>query len=189
MCLRPEILRAFGGFGGGLYPGGLLERRVKELVILTASHANECQFCTNAHVDIVDIEDILDEPLAMIAAPSTLGTRERLAVEYARAATLDSNHIPEQLHAELKQAFTDPELVELTFLIGYINMLNLFNNSLGVRYDGDYRILAPHRGRSRAGDRGSAALRHAPEVQYCVRSRRGCSRTVRIAKAMSSGLR
>jgi len=26
-------------------------------------------------------------------------------------------------------------------------------------------------------------------VQYCVRSRRGCSRTVRIAKAMSSGLR
>ena len=26
-------------------------------------------------------------------------------------------------------------------------------------------------------------------VQYCVRSRRGCSRTVRMAKAMSSGLR
>jgi AhpD family alkylhydroperoxidase len=142
MCLRPEILRAFGGFGEGLYPGGLLERRVKELVILAASHANDCQFCTNAHVDIVDIEDILDEPLAMIAAPSTLGTRERLAVEYSRAATLDSNHIPEPLHAELKEAFTDPELVELTFLIGYINMLNLFNNSLGVRYDGDYRILA-----------------------------------------------
>ena len=27
MCLRPEILRAFGGFGEGLYPGGLLERQ------------------------------------------------------------------------------------------------------------------------------------------------------------------
>ena len=78
----------------------------------------------------------------MIAQPSALGPRERLAVEYSRAATLDSNHIPEPLHAELKQAFTDPELVELTFLIGYINMLNLFNNSLGVRYDGDYRVLA-----------------------------------------------
>ena len=34
MCLRPEILRAFGGFGDALYPGGLLERRVQELVIL-----------------------------------------------------------------------------------------------------------------------------------------------------------
>jgi alkylhydroperoxidase family enzyme len=142
MCLRPEILRAFGGFGDGLYPGGLLERRVQELVILTASHANDCQFCINAHVDIVDIEDILDEPLALITEPATLPARERLAVEYSRAATLDSNHIPEPLLAELKEAFSDPELVELTFLIGYINMLNLFNNSLGIRYDGDYRVLA-----------------------------------------------
>ena len=154
MCLRPEILRAFGGFGDGLYPGGLLERRVQELVILTASHANDCQFCINAHVDIVDIEDILDEPLALITEPATLPTRERLAVEYSRAATLDSNHIPEPLLAELKEAFSDPELVELTFLIGYINMLNLFNNSLGIRYDGDYRVLAED-------PQGQAAVRAA----------------------------
>src|SRR4029078_2347966 len=46
---RPEILRAFAGFGDAVYPGGLLERRVKELVILTASHGNACQFCENAH--------------------------------------------------------------------------------------------------------------------------------------------
>jgi hypothetical protein len=32
-------------------------------------------------------------------------------------------------------------LVELTFLVGYINLLNLFNNSLGVRYRSDYRAL------------------------------------------------
>jgi AhpD family alkylhydroperoxidase len=142
MCLRPEILRAFGGFGNALYPGGLLERRVQELVILTASHANECQFCENAHCDIVDLGGILDDPLTLIAQPGSLAQRERLAVEYTRAATLDSNHVPEPILAELKQAFSDPELVELTFLIGYINMLNLFNNSLGVRYDGDYRVLA-----------------------------------------------
>ena len=37
MCLRPEILRAFAGFGSSVYPGGLLERRVKELVIIAAS--------------------------------------------------------------------------------------------------------------------------------------------------------
>jgi alkylhydroperoxidase family enzyme len=48
MCLRPEILRAFAGFGGAVYPGGILERRVKELVIITASQRNDCQFCTNS---------------------------------------------------------------------------------------------------------------------------------------------
>ena len=60
MTLRPEILRAFAGFGRCVYPGGLLERRVKELVIITASRANDCQFCLNSHCDLVHIEDIVD---------------------------------------------------------------------------------------------------------------------------------
>ena len=44
---------------------------------------------------------------------------------------------------QLHEHFSDPELVELTFLIGYINMLNLFNNSLQVRYNGEYSLLEP----------------------------------------------
>jgi hypothetical protein len=39
---------------------------------------------------------------------------------------------------DLKQLFLEPEIVELTFLIGFINMLNLFNNCLQVRYHDDY---------------------------------------------------
>jgi AhpD family alkylhydroperoxidase len=143
MCLRPEILRAFAGFGGSVYPGGLLERRVKELVIITASETNECQFCVNSHCDLVSIASILDEPLTLVATPETLVPRERLAIQYTRAAMADSNHIPEPLMREVREAFSDPELVELSFLIGYINMLNLFNNLLEVRYAGEYQVLAP----------------------------------------------
>jgi AhpD family alkylhydroperoxidase len=143
MCLRPEILRAFAGFGGAVYPGGILERRVKELVIITASERNACQFCTNSHVDLVDLGGIATEPLALVAAPETLVPRERLAVEYTRALMTDSNAVPAELRAELHEHFSDPELVELTFLIGYINMLNLFNNGLGVRYHGEYALLQP----------------------------------------------
>ena len=53
----------------------------------------------------------------------------------------DSNAIPEPLAQQLHEHFSDPELVELTFLIGYINMLNLFNNCLQVRYNGEYSLL------------------------------------------------
>ena len=102
MCLRPEILRAFAGFGNSVYPGGLLERRVKELVIITASQANECQFCTYSHCDLVSIANILDEPLALVAQPESLAPRERLAVDYTRAAMADSNRIPESLMATLE---------------------------------------------------------------------------------------
>ena len=143
MCLRPEILRAFAGFGGAVYPGGLLERRVKELVIITASQRNQCQFCTESHCDLVDIAGILADPLTVIDEPERLAVRERLAVAYTRAAMADSNGIADDLADRLHRQFTDPELVELTFLIGYINMLNLFNNCLGVAYNGEYSVLAP----------------------------------------------
>jgi 4-carboxymuconolactone decarboxylase len=143
MCLRPEILRAFAGFGHAVYPGGLLERRVKELVIITASERNDCQFCTYAHLDLVDIAGIVDEPLAAIGDSTSLPPRERLAIEYTRAAMTDSNTVPEPLIRQVHEHFTDPELVELSFLIGYINMLNLFNNLLGIRYNGEYALLRP----------------------------------------------
>jgi AhpD family alkylhydroperoxidase len=143
MCLRPEILAAFAGFGNSVYPGGLLERRVKELVIITASKSNDCQFCTDSHCDLVDIAGIVDDPLVVIEHPHGLAPRERLAIEYTRAVMADSNAIPEPLGQQLHEQFSDPELVELTFLIAYINMLNLFNNSLDVRYNGEYGLLRP----------------------------------------------
>ncbi len=141
MCLRPEILEAFAGFGNCVYPGGLLERRVKELVIITASKTNDCQFCTNSHCDLVDIADIVKDPLSVIDDIDSLAPRERVAVAYTRAAMTDSNAIPVPLSQQLHEHFSDAELVELTFLIGYINMLNLFNNCLQVRYNGEYAIL------------------------------------------------
>lgn len=141
MCLRPGILRGFAGFGGAVYPGGLLERRVKELVIITASQTNACQFCTFSHVDLVGIAGIVEDPLALIENGPAMTDRERLAVAYTRAAMADSNAIPETLVAQLHEQFSDPEFVELSFLIGYINMLNLFNNLLGVRYNGEYAML------------------------------------------------
>ncbi len=142
MSLRPEILRAFAGFGGCVYPGGLLERRVKELVIITSSRTNECQFCTASHNDLVRIEGIIDDPIALLdRQPTAMTPREQAAVDYTRAVMADSNDIPAPLATQLKALFSDAELVELAFLIGFINMLNLFNNALGVRYHGEYRAL------------------------------------------------
>ena len=145
MSLRPELLRAFAGFGDALYPGGLLERPVKELVILESSRANACQFCTESHVALIRRLGIAAEPIDALDDAAARTERERLALEYTRAAMHDSNRVPDELFARLKQQFTEPEVVELTFLIGFINMLNLFNNCLQVRYRDDYASLDPEK--------------------------------------------
>ena len=91
----------------------------------------------------MDIAHIVADPLVVIDDTSSLSVRERLGVEYTRAAMRDSNHVPESLWQQLHEHFSDPELVELSFLVGFINMLNLFNNLLGVRYNGEYSVLKP----------------------------------------------
>jgi AhpD family alkylhydroperoxidase len=138
MSLRPEILGGFAAFSNAIYPGGILERRLKELVILQSSRANACQFCINSHISMVKLAGLSDDPLKLLDSPDQHTPREALALEYIRSAMADSNRVSGELFERLRQAFTEPEIVELTMVIGLINMLNLFNNCLHVRYGGDY---------------------------------------------------
>src|SRR6185369_1820974 len=130
-AMNEKVLRAFAGFES-IYPGGDLERGILEKVILRVSQLHECQFCTNSHVAIMSGLGMSSD-----LSPEALSERERLALAYAEKMTQDSNQIPENLFNDLRQLFSEPELVELTFLIGFITMLNRFNNALQIRYSGE----------------------------------------------------
>lgn len=141
MALSPEVLKAFAATGSAIYPGGAVERRVKEVIILESSRRNACQFCTESHVSIVKSMGV-KEPLELLDTPAAMTERERLAVEYTRAAQRDSNRIPDELFAQLRSVYTDAEIVEITAMIGLIAMLNMFNNCLQVTYRGEYETAA-----------------------------------------------
>jgi len=138
LALRPELLQGFVALSAGLYPGGIVERDVKERVILEASRRNECQFCTNVHVAIARMHGVGDDPIRLLDEPTRMTERQRLALEYTRAAMQDSNRVSNDLFEHLRELFTDAEIVEITFLIGNINALNMFNNCLHVTYHGEY---------------------------------------------------
>ena len=138
LAMRPELLASFSTFGSSVYPGGILDRVLKEKVILKASLMNECQFCASSHISLMRQLGISDDPVVAVENLDLLSPREKAALAYTEVVTRDSNRVSDILFAEIKQHFTDPEIVELTFLIGFINMLNRFNNALGIRYKGDY---------------------------------------------------
>lgn len=129
MSMSPKVLQAFAAFES-VYPGGGLERGVMEKVILRVSQLHECQFCVNSHLDIM-------RSLGIGTDLDKTSDRETLAIEYAESVTRDSIRVPDSLIASLKTQFTAAEIVELTFLIGLITLLNRFNNALGVRYHGE----------------------------------------------------
>ncbi len=138
LSLRPEILEGFSCLSEGLYPGGIVERDLKELVILESSRRNACQFCSGVHAAIARAMGMSEEPLQLLDQPEAQTERQRLALEYTRAAMEDSNKVPDELFERLWEVFTDAEIVEITFLIGNIVCLNMFNNCLRITYHGEY---------------------------------------------------
>jgi AhpD family alkylhydroperoxidase len=131
--MNPNVLGVFAAFNR-IYPHGGLERSLLEKVILTVSTLHECQFCMGSHLDFMRTLGVSTD-----LTPGVQHTvREGLAIEYATAVTRDSNRVPDDLFVRLSGAFTDPEIVELTFMVGLITLLNRFNNALGVRYRGEF---------------------------------------------------
>lgn len=136
LLIRPDILKTFTGFSASVYPGGRIERVLKEKVIIRASQLNDCQFCVDSHCDF--IRDFGIRP-GDESTPTT--EREQVAMEYCEYVTRDANLVSDDLFARLRRNFTDEEIVELTFVIGWINLLNRFNNALQIRYHGEYARL------------------------------------------------
>lgn len=139
LALRPELLKGFTAISEAHYPGGIVERDLKELVILEASRRNACQFCTSVHIAIAKMMQIGDDPIELLDQPENQTVRQKLALEYTRAAMENTNGVSDELFGRLREHFTDSEIVEVTFAIGFINCLNIFNNLLRVTYHGEYQ--------------------------------------------------
>ena len=129
-----NVLEAFIAMNDHIYPGGGLERHLQEKVILKASQKNACQYCYNTHVDIAQIAGVPLAEIKELDALENLTVRESLALEYTDQVMEDSNRVSDELFSRLKGQFSQSEIAELTYLIGFINLLNWFNNSLQNRY-------------------------------------------------------
>jgi len=55
-------------------------------------------------------------------------------MEYCEVVTPTANLVSDDLFASLQRDFADEEIIELAFLIGWINLLNRFNNALQIKY-------------------------------------------------------
>jgi len=137
MAACPAVLESMEAMGRGIYPGGEIPRELKELIILQSSIHNACQFCTQSHIDIARALGMGEEPVSLLSDRAPLSDAFHAALDWADAIRADSNRIPDDCFDSLAAHFSPSQIVELTFLVGYINMLNWFNNALQVEYRGE----------------------------------------------------
>jgi AhpD family alkylhydroperoxidase len=123
----PETIKALSAVEAQIAASGL-EKSLIELVKTRASQINGCAFCINMHTQDARKLGETEQRLYMLSAwqESPLYTdRERAALAWTEAVTLIADtHAPDDLYEELRAHFSEPEMVNLTMLIGAINAWN-----------------------------------------------------------------
>lgn len=113
-----------------------LEARLIELVKMRASQINGCAFCLDRHSRDARQAGEAEQRLYLLDgwAESTLySARERAALAWTDALTrVAETHAPDDAYAALRDQFEDVEIVNLTILVGLINLLNRL--AIGLRY-------------------------------------------------------
>ena len=130
----PAAYEALSGVEAYIQRCGL-EASLIHLVKMRASQINGCAYCLDMHSKDARRLGETEQRLYLLNAwhESPLYTeRERAALAWTDALTLIAEtHAPDEVFAEVRAQFNDKELMDLTALIGMINLWNRL--SIGFR--------------------------------------------------------
>ncbi|MCB0364967.1 MAG: carboxymuconolactone decarboxylase family protein [Bdellovibrionaceae bacterium] len=116
-----------------------LEPALRSLIMVRISQVNWCSFCVDMNSlflleraqAIHKLEDLHSWPTS-----THFSEKEKAALAYAEAVTRPDQSVPIDIRENLKQYFSEDEIVELTALIGYQNLSSKFNYALSIPAQG-----------------------------------------------------
>lgn len=132
---RPILLRRFNALAGVFMAHGLLEPRLRELVILRVAAVSNCDYEWGQHVEIALRNGVSQEEIDQILTEAPLlGLNPAEAAAVAAVDLLISDcDLDDETWGRLELHFREPELVELISLIGFYRMAAGVLNSLRVQ--------------------------------------------------------
>jgi len=131
---RPKMMMAMGKFNQAVRKGKSVDERLKNLVDLRGAQMIGCEYCVDLGSQICRNSGLSDNEL--LALPryrqSDLFTdREKLALDYAVAVMRTPVEVTDELFAQMKEHFSDKQLVEITAHLMVVN-IDRFNAAFGI---------------------------------------------------------
>lgn len=122
---------------------GSLSREMRLLIRLAVSNANQCRYCTAHQKHQLTGLGVSAPKIAAVGHPESdaLTPRERAAVRFAQAMTMDAGSIPDEIAADFVAQFTPQERVEIVVVASAMGMLNKINDSLRVPLESEFEPL------------------------------------------------
>ena len=140
MAQRPPILNNVFGLLDDLRDEGVLDRRSLELALVAVSKLNACDYCVAHHSPMLHVVGASAEAIANILDYENVDEfdeKDRLVIEYAQAVTVDANRVRDGVFERLREHFSEPQIVELTWRIALCGAFNRFNDVLQLDIEAD----------------------------------------------------
>ncbi len=133
MAHRPEIFSTMMAHFAAVLNTGTVPTKLKELIIVRTSQVNQTPYCLASHTILARGLGWTDEQLAQLAnwrERSDFTPAEKAAVRLAETVTRDAHAVSDEQFSELRQYYSEGEIVELLCAIGLFNYFNRFNDAL-----------------------------------------------------------
>ena len=121
----------------------VLPNELRLLIRLAVATANQCRYCTAHQRHQLAGLGVPEAKMEAIWKPEAdqLSARERAAVRFAQAITIDAGGIPADVYADFIREFTPKERIEVAIVATSMGMLNKLNDSLRVPLESEFEAL------------------------------------------------
>jgi len=113
---------------GNYLKGSTLGAELPELVVFRVSQINQCAYCLDMHYKEARAKGETEQRLYGLSAwreAPYYSERERAALAWAEAVT--AAHVPDEVYDQVKEHFSETELIDLTMVVTTINTWNRIN--------------------------------------------------------------
>jgi len=135
MLYSPALANAWFDLNQAVRYGTEIDGQSRELAVIRVAILNKTEYVVRAHGPAYALKEGLTQAQVEAVAnwqPSNLFSgHQRALLAYTDAITRDID-VPDYVFAEIRNHFTERQIVELTLLISAYNMLTRFLNALKV---------------------------------------------------------
>lgn len=131
---RPPALKHIMGLLLDLCDEKLLPKRYLEIALVVVSRLNGCSYCVSHHTPRLVDHGFSPDAVARILDPEVPGFDQidLLVRDYAAQVTNSPQRIRDQVFVELRQHFSEEQIVELTLRTALCGFFNRFNDALMI---------------------------------------------------------
>ena len=144
----PELGTVFTEMIMAILKDGKLDWVTKELIILKATHRNDCQYCVVQHETLSKRLGISEDKIADIGGELYKDSphftdAEKALMDVTIQIGVDANRVSKDLWERLHKHYTEPQIVEAVFTITTYIAVSKFGDALGVELEPVFSGINP----------------------------------------------